>query len=299
MAARIATGLTSLAIGALAVLLADGAAPWLFAVLLLPMALSLTASVSQDSLLFATSALAASLCLRLWRNPVPGGWQAAALALAALSLARPPYAILALALLGADIPLRCRLAALAVAWLPVLFWSVVTAPHILLPVFPTGAVNPTLQAKLLLHPPWRIFTVLAATWHAYGTGVLQSFIGQLGWLDVPLPELYRRAAWLMLAAAAWASFGGFLPRISWLALAGVVGAILGVAVIQYFVWTPPGKPLIEGWVGRYFIPPALMLAAAISQTGLPRARAVRWVVILFPVITIPVTLHAILLRYYV
>jgi hypothetical protein len=305
VAARIATGLTSIATGTVAVALADTGAPWLFAVLMLPMSLALMAAVSQDSLLLACSALAASLCLRLClcRRPpegnVGGAWLFASALLALVGMARPPYAILALALLGAGIPLRLRLVALAIAWVPVLAWSLVSAPHIVLPVFPAGAVDPAAQARLLLHAPWRIFGLLAATWQDERAALLQSFIGQLGWLDVSLPAQYRRAAWLMLVVAAWATCGGGVPQVSWPALAAVVGACLGIAMIQYFAWTVPGSPVINGVVGRYFIPPALMLVCAFSsRRGGQAAPFARWAVALFPVITVPVVLHAVLVRYY-
>ena len=61
---RLLTGLIAVAIGALAIAIANGAAPWIFTILTLPMALSLVASVSQDALLIACAALAGALLVR-------------------------------------------------------------------------------------------------------------------------------------------------------------------------------------------------------------------------------------------
>jgi hypothetical protein len=299
MAARIATGLASIAVGALAVALADMAAPWLFAVLLLPMALSLGAAVSQDGLLLACSALAAALCLRLRYNPPHGHWLPASLALALVGMARPPYAACALVLLSARLPWRTRLCAIGVALAPVLAWSAVSAPHVAMPVFPTGAADASAQAHLLLHAPGRIFPLLISTCKAYGGLLLYEFIGQLGWLDVDLPEPYHVVAWPMLALAALVACGiSGWPRVSLWGLTGLFVAAFGLAMFEYMAWSLPGSPVIDGLQGRHFVPLALMLAAVVAPAQGHTWAAGRWVVMLFPIITIPVIIHSILLRYY-
>jgi uncharacterized membrane protein len=299
MAARIATGLASIAVGALAVALADATALWLFAVLLLPMSLAMDAAVSQDGLLLACSALAAALCLRLRYNPPHGHWLPASLTLALVGMARPPYAAFALVLLAARLPWRTRLCAVGVALAPVLAWSAVSAPHVAVPVFPNGTPDPAAQAHLLLHAPWRVFPVFVSTWHAYGGRLLHEVIGRLGWLDVDLPEAYHDAAWAMLALAALVTCGtGGWPRVSFWGLISLLVAAFGLAMFEYLAWSLPGSPVIDGLQGRHFVPLVLMLAAVVAPTRTHTWQIGRWAVILFPVVTIPVVLHSILLRYY-
>jgi uncharacterized membrane protein len=69
---------------------------------------------------------------------------------------------------------------------------------------------------------------------------------------------------------------------------------------QYLTWTLPGRLVIEGVQGRYFLPPAIMLAALLPARGISRSwpSQLEWPVVAFPIITLPVIVHAVVLRYY-
>ncbi len=304
LAARFASAGATILLGTAAIALAGGAETWLFTLLLLPMSLSLTAAASQDAPLLGCTALAAALAGRLRRQGDVSALLVAALLLATVGMARPPYAGFALLLLAARAALRIRLAAIALALAPVLGWTLLNGPHVVLPF------SPAAQARGLIAAPWRLFSILPATLRMHGPALLRSFIGEPGWLDVDLPRAYHLLACLVLAAASLLSFGRgrscqFQPMrpwrlAEWTGLLGILAAAGGVMLVQYLTWTATGAAAIEGLQGRYFIPPALMLAA-LADGGPPRARwsvLLRRTVLLFPMLGLPVLMQALLLRYY-
>ena len=90
----------------------------------------------------------------------------------------------------------------------------------------------------------------------------QQFIGQLGWLEVKLPNSYYAAARIALLVAFIAS----RPVAGAILEAGRAGPAFdhagrfgrhlhhsGPFAIQYLTWTAPGSALVEGVQGRYFI----------------------------------------------
>jgi uncharacterized membrane protein len=135
--------------------------------------------------------------------------------------------------------------------------------------------------------------------------VARSFIGQLGWLDVDLPNTYRPIAWASLVLAAcvvWrrGSSGAASHRWRLEALA-VAGAVVGVGLIQYMTWTVVGSPVVDGIQGRYFLVPALVLGVLFTRDGPSSRRFNDWLavpVVALPIISIAVTRHALILRYY-
>ena len=93
LAARLANLLIALSISTAGLMLTRRGVGLLFTTLLLPPSVSLMASVNQDGLLIATSALAASLATRIgtdaapWRQPAYPG---AAVSVGCICLAKPP-----------------------------------------------------------------------------------------------------------------------------------------------------------------------------------------------------------------
>ena len=91
--------------------------------------------------------------------------------------------------------------------------------------------------------------------------------------------------------------GNYLPIA-----AGVACAVLGVFLVQYVAWTPPGHAIVEGIEGRYFLAPALAGAALLPALGRIRAPrlqcALLALILVFPAISLAVAMRAIVLRYY-
>ncbi len=301
-------GATTVAISAIAIALAGTASIWLFAIMLLPMSLALSAAITQDGPMLASVALAVALSLRL-RNPQAAHRQAAFITLCVLlalvGMARPPYAAFALLALGARVPIAWRMAGLAGILACVAGWSAANFSYVVVPHWPIGEVNPSLQLQFLLHHPGQWLQLLSATWDKYGEIERLSFIGYLGWLDVDLPVFYHRLAWAVLALAALAAWfaGTGLPRARHAALVALslLCACAGICLIQYLTWTVVGAPVIDGVQGRYFLAPALVLGALLARPMTARSRIAPWLaapVLVFPIMSIAITMHAVLLRYY-
>ena len=97
---RLLSGMVSVAVGGAAIALAGTFGPWLFAMLLLPMSLSLMAAVSQDGLMFSLAAPSAAIMARAMIERRGGGvgsdpgppFRLLVLCLALIGMARPPYA---------------------------------------------------------------------------------------------------------------------------------------------------------------------------------------------------------------
>ncbi len=304
LAARLATGAITIAGSTAAIALAEGAAPWLFAILLLPMSIALTAALSQDGPMLAATALAVSLCLRLRAAPAPPARGLIILVCALLALAgmaRPPYAAFACLALALPVRPAWRWTGFAAILLATALWAAINAHLVVLPQFPGRPVDPYTQLLHLLRHPARLWPLLANTWATYHHFWKLGFIGMPGWLDVDLPPQYHAAAWAMLALAAAATLAGTRgrPRPAMLGAVAVavLGAVAGMAAIQYLTWTPLDAAVIDGLQGRYCLAPALLLGAALARPAL-RPSPLTWPVLIFPVLSIPVLMHALVVRYY-
>jgi uncharacterized membrane protein len=310
-AARIANALCAAVLGALAIALAGGAAVWLFAVLTLPMSLSCLTTGGPDALMLACSALAAALAGQGLRT---GAGERGALAWLVLLLSlvitiRPAYLGLALVPLAlGGLSWRRRLAGGAIVLAAGLGWSALVSGGGGMPKF--GAfqgADPNAQIALLLSEPWRVPAIAQATLEQLWLAYAYTFVGVLGWLDTFLPPAYYRAAGIMLAAAAVATVlggtrmtcGRFRPL--WI-LAAVVLSLGGIFGILYLTWTPPGQAIVHGVQGRYFLPLALLLGAALPSFALARLAPLRHALVggvaAFSILSLGVTLNAVIARYY-
>lgn len=299
----LARGLTALAAGAaiaaaLALALsagATGAAVLIFVLATLPMSLSLQSAVTQDGLLLGTSALAAALLARLRQAPRGGELVALCVCLALIGATRPPYALLAFVLLFLPVPWSGRIAAVASAVAAAGLWSAFANREAGVPLLP--GVDALAQLRILLDPA-RTLILVADTLAGQGPDYWSAFIGRLGWLDVALPHWFVRIASAVLALAAVAGVslrGGVAAGLILAALA----SSLAVLLAMYAISTTVGGPVIEGVQGRYFLPPALLLAGLGTQLPLLwPGWIVRGAALALPAVGIGVTMRAIVLRYY-
>ena len=310
LAARLAQGLASIAVGALAIALADGAALFVYALLLLPMTMAQDAALSQDGPMIACTALAACLCRRA-AGGNRGSLPAAAVLLALAATARPAYAALALPLLGARAPWRHLLAYVSGVVGATAAWSLFTAHLVRVPQRVDGVVDPHAQLLGLVLAPWRLPPLIWHTLQRDFAVLVEQFVGVLGYLNVQLPRMYHRTAWVILLVALLSLLRASQLRTasSWLLGLASLGTALGVGLLLYMTWTNLGAPWVDGLQGRYFLPPALMMAALPQrQTPVRQAAAggerrllmlAEWAVLLFPILGIAVTMHAIIVHFYI
>lgn len=303
--------MTAVALGALAIAIAGGAAPWLFTILSLPMSLSLMASASQDALVIACGALAGAMLVRGIRQPVAANGKllaGLAVALSLVAMARPPFGALALLPLGLSrVQLWRRIVACLVVIICTLSWARIAAVTTMSNFGAIVGADPAAQIELLIrHQPLVALKAIAAAM-AMSKAYLVEFIGMLGWMDTSMPVYYYKAATAMLVVAAAAAMFGTngkpMKAANYLLIgAGVACASLGVFLVQYVAWTVPGHAIVEGIEGRYFLAPALAAAAllpSLARIRAPRLQSVLLALILvFPAISLAVAMRAIVLRYY-
>jgi len=286
----------------------------LFVVLALPMTLYLAASVNPDGALIATTCLGFA-CLSAGRRA------AASLCLAAVILVKPPYALLALALLFPLPPLaqfwaarrallhRAGLVILAV--LPGLVWFIWTMAAVAAPVdrpaYHPGPLWPGNPATIfytvvpaaqlqsvLAHPLDFMRLFVAATFGVWRPLVLET-IGMLGYQDVPLPD---RLYWLWAAAGAAALIselpegprGRTSAATAIFALAAAAGTVLLIWFSQYLNWTNVGAPYIVGPSGRYLLPILPIFIFLVPRLPFPGASSLRAAGIWLPALAALVSL---------
>lgn len=300
---RLSNATATLAVALAALALAHRGRAALFALLALPMTLSLAASFNQDAPIIALAALAAALLTpRILTGP-SARWRlsGAILAVALVVLAKPPYAGLG-AMLLVPLPPRNdlmghavrRLAAAFLAVLPALLWTAAATTYVATPVpratYEAGplwsgprpatftATDPKAQAQVLLDKPARLATLPG---HFLGTVkhltiLYKGAIGIFGWLDRPLPGvLYGLWAVALLAPLLLLRQGTLPPWPERLILPAAAIACLWLVVIsQYLTWTNVGENRIDGPQGRYLLPLVPMFVLAFARSR--RETAGRW-----------------------
>jgi len=277
--ARLINGVSAVVLAGVTVSLAAEIAPLLFALLALPMSLSLMSSVSQDALLLPVCALATTLLFHMRNSEVQWGRAGLILLCTCLSLvamARPVYlpaAVLPLTVCVGS--LRGRVLGAMAVVVCMLVWSAY-ASHYALTNMKSAQINPSAQLILLGAAPWKVWRIALATYAQQHSFIMESFIGRLGWLDVELPVWVHVVAVASLLLAVLVSAR---PYVIWQRQALVRAVDLGVALtssalvfaVEYVTWTPVGQDVVEGVQGRYFLPVMLLLCASVPRrTTLPR-----------------------------
>ncbi len=297
--ARLLTGLVAAMLCMTAIALSGGAAPYLFSVLCLPMSFALFGAVSQDGPMIASAALGAVL---LAGQVVDRRRFAVGCGLLALVvMARPAYVpFCALPLLSA-ISWRARIFGVVGMASAAMGWVVVSGARA---VLPSASAHIAEQLETIQHHPLLLLHVLINTvsleWRN-GLPNGREFIGVLGWLDTTLPNPYYALAGCVLcvsAVLAATRLTGAHSTKTISAAAILATTVAALYATQYLSWTPIGGLAVEGVQGRYFLPVAALLVIALPgwRGTLPRMTSV-WVGI-FPLLSIAVTLRAILIRYY-
>jgi len=275
---------------------------WLFAFLALdPMALFLRSSTSPDAaidaaaLLLVATALAAAAA-SAGNAGKPGrdrGWIALLLTLAGtaafVGLAKgATYLLLpALVLLlpaerlagrRRQVAMIAAVLALALSGAAFSGWE---ARRGYTPLRVEVRADPTAQTAEIVHHPVRFLAIVLADTVRQAPVYAIQFVGNLGWLDTPLPApVLLVYALLLLALALVDGSPSFLlgPRGRLLVAAITAGTVVAIFASQYLLWTAVGADTVDGVQGRYFLP--LAPAAALLVLNRKWARqldpAGRW-----------------------
>jgi uncharacterized membrane protein len=130
------------------------------------------------------------------------------------------------------------------------------------------------------------------------------FVGILAWLDVPLPDIYYRNAYICLVLGIIISLG--FKGSARLRIALLVCSIITIVAVisaQYITWTALESPTLGGMQGRYLIPIFPLIALALCGYSLNNRFAglkavVLCIVSLFPAYSAIIMIQVISSRYY-
>lgn len=267
--ARTANAATCVLVGFAALLIAGRARLFLFAVLLLPMSVFLYATVTQDGGMIVAAALGAALISRAQsqgRPMTPSELVGAAIAFGLVGMAKPPYALIGLAILAAPGPGPRRWQAAAAAVGAAAAWYGLMAAAIPLPTG-NGAV-PAAQLHFLLGHPAAGLRAVVDTVTGQWIGLSHGFIGVLGWLDTDLPAPVYTLAWVALVLALAISVPRRWTGLSVPVVAALAATVAGIFAALYLSWTAVGAAQVNGLQGRYFLPLA-MIAPLVFGPGRP------------------------------
>ncbi len=141
-------------------------------------------------------------------------------------------------------------------------------------------VDQSLNKALLVQQPDRIVDWIGNSL-AYDKELwLEQFVGILGWLDTPLPDVIHLVWWLALSAAFLADMGANSWRPGWWTrgwLLALLMIILSVIILLFFlIYTRPGLERIQGIQGRYLYPLLPLVIAMLSFRCTSLQNAVPW-----------------------
>ena len=282
--ARCCNALVAGALIGLALRRVSGSAPYLAAIALFPMCLFQVGNLTSDAVTFGLIFFWISEVLSARRDE-PGRpprlrWIVLA---AALSQLRFPYPLLGLLVFAIPSPLighnrgtRIRFFAIffAAVFLPALLWiSIMQGLRV--PLRPFVEVDPAAQLQFIVGHPFHFFQIMGASLRDYGYDFWRQMIGVFGWLNLPLPIGILLGVMLSLVVTLCVSDPRGLRlappiRVFFLGLASLI--LVLTAAVVYLAWNAVGAPRIEGWQGRYALPVLPLLATALANERLRRAR---------------------------
>ncbi|WP_157405922.1 DUF2142 domain-containing protein [Acidovorax sp. CF316] len=248
------------------------------ALVLMPMALFQIISPTIDGLCFALALLVLSLFLQQWQEGKATRWQAFAFYGAIFLLVTSRTNLIPIVLLPMVLLLRHRswqrLAATATLLAASAGWTLYGMIHT-----QDGRVVRALSTGQIigayLREPVEFLRLVGRTIADPFQGhlIVSSFVGNLGWADAPIPRFALATIGCGLLLAALLTVAATRYQKADLAIrATLVLAALGSAMLAFFAlavtWNPYPVRVIEGLQGRYFIIPAMLLAAALGPVRL-------------------------------
>lgn len=258
------------------------------ALLLMPMTLFQVISPTIDGLCFALALLVLSLFFHHWHSPdnvTP--WQGVVFYLAIFMLVTSRTNLVPLLLLPLVLVARhwsgWRLMAAGMLIVASAGWTL----YGLVTTFDDRVTRAFSSAQIIgfyLRDPAEFLTLVVKTLAHREEGylIMYSFVGYLGWADALIP---RYAMWtilcgLLLSAVVAVVLTRFQASETSLRavllFVGIASALL-VFFALAVTWNPYPAQLIKGVQGRYFIVPAMFVAAALGsvKTG-PQDRPAKW-----------------------
>jgi len=251
------------------------------ALLLMPMALFQIISPTIDGLCFALALLVLTLFLLQWQEGKATRWQAFAFYFSIFLLVTSRTNLIPMVLLPLVLLLRHwslqRLAATAALLAASAGWTlyglVHTQDHRVVRALSTGQII----ANYLREPMEFVRLVGRTIADPFqGQLIASTFVGNLGWSDAPIPDgaLATIGCGLLLAALLTVAATRYQKADLGIRATLLVAAV-GSALLAFFAlavtWNDYPARVIVGLQGRYFIIPAMLLAAALGPVRLAPA----------------------------
>ncbi len=285
---------------------------------LMPMALFQGISLAPDSLLISGSFLFISLTLLLKKDP--GAWNREifyTLLFLAISLgsAKSAYCLIPL-IFAVYVFVKSyqegesrfrRIAAyfsiLALSLASALVW-VKFSERVYIPV--KVGVDPFTQACYILSNPVDYSRIVVNTIIGYRVYLIEQFVGRLGWLDVALPKVLIYAYSILIFVFGIFNFSDE-PRVrlniadrAVFIFTSIIVGIIAISMV-YMSWVPVGKGVIDGLVGRYFIPivPVFLIGfSSIKSISRIKSNYVNYFLFGACTISLVISVGSLLFRYY-
>lgn len=138
------------------------------------------------------------------------------------------------------------------------------------------------QLKFMLHNPIKALAIFISTPISESQYYLSSFVGVLGWLDTPLPNVFTVLYLTFLLVSAFLErFSCKLKNINRLLILIITAACcVLIAAAEYITWTPlpnvgaVGITTVLGFQGRYLIPFALVALMTLASRASSRLKSI-------------------------
>jgi uncharacterized membrane protein len=306
---RILNGLLCVALCFFALMLAKQSNILLFIVLLFPMTVSLFASVSQDAVLISCCFLFVGFIddFSFGDKIHQLKWKLYAMVIlvSIIGIAKPPYIIFAFLFLFLKLTPKQKAVSIITPFTVLVLWLVVNHGSFMIKFAPAEMrLNSKLQVLYILHHPFRFIGMFFNFDKTALQNTADMFVGVLAWLDVPLPDIYYRNAYICLVLGIIISLG--FKGSARLRIALLVCSIITIVAVisaQYITWTALESPTLGGMQGRYLIPIFPLIALALCGYSLNNRFAglkavVLCIVSLFPAYSAIIMIQVISSRYY-
>jgi uncharacterized membrane protein len=306
---RILNGLLCVALCFLALLLAKQSNVLLFIVLLFPMTVSLFASVSQDAVLISCCFLLVGFIdnFSFGDKKHLAIWKLYAMVVLAtiIGIAKPPYIIFVFLFLFLKLSPKQKAVSIVTPLVVLAFWLIINHSSFMIKFAPAELhFNSKLQLQYILHNPFRFMGMFFHFDKPALKNIAYMFVGVLAWLDMQLPDIYYRNAYICLFLGIVTSLGfSGHSRLRIALLVCSIVTIIAVISAQYVTWTALQSPTLGGMQGRYLIPVFPLIALALSSYSInTRFAGLKVIllsaVLLFPVYSAIVMIQIITARYY-
>ncbi len=283
----------------------------IFVVALLPMSIYQAASNSSDAMLNGVGLFSIALLLRYGIGPVSEKpnqryfWFiicAILLGLTKIHLLPILFIFLLANHLRKLQPKRYWLMISLGVFLCVFIVILMNVPILNASVPPINDVKPSDQLRFVLLEPFTFLETLFKTVVQFLSFYYRSFVGILGWLDTPLPDIiYLIYGGVLMLALLVDPFLKKFEQERLLLLGVFVGSTLILFLSLYLIATPVASPLIGGIQGRYFIPlvPLLLIPLITThQQPIKREKVFKVMIACGVLVSLCLTILTIILRFY-